>query len=146
LLLGALLPDVIDKPIGLWLLNTSLGTGRAYSHTLLFLIIVAAAGWLVYRRWKSSWLLVIAFGVLVHLVLDSMWQEPRTLFWPLFGAQFPKGVMEFIPWINGMLGGLFSHPAELMGEALGFLILLWSAYAVWRSGNMKRFLRTGRVA
>ncbi len=145
LLLGSLLPDVIDKPLCMWLLKDSIGAGRAFSHSLLFLLIVAVAGRIVQRRWKSNWLLVIGFGVLVHLVLDSMWRAPQTLFWPVFGVHFPKDQMGFLPWITGMLNGLFANPTELIVELLGFLLLLWCGYAIWRSGKMKRFLRTGRV-
>ena len=145
LLLGSLLPDIIDKPLAMGLLNISLGSGRAFCHSLLFLLILAIGGWLVYRRRKSNWGLVIAFGVLVHLLLDSMWQTPQVLFWPLLGAQFPTGRVEFIPWITDMLNGLSANPTESWAEVLGFLIMLWAACAIWRSGNIERFLRTGRV-
>lgn len=145
LLLGSILPDIIDKPLGLWALKDLIGSGRAFAHTLLFLLIIALAGWLIYRRRKSTWLLVISFGVVIHLVLDSMWKTPQTLFWPLYGIQLPKEQIVFLPWITGMLNGLIADPMELILEILGFLILLWSGYVIWRSGKMARFLRTGRV-
>ncbi len=146
LLLGSLLPDVIDKPLGLWLLKDSIGAGRAFSHSLLFLLITAVAGWLVQRRWKSTWLLVISFGVLVHLVLDSMWRAPQTLLWPVFGVHFPKDQMGLLPLLAQMLHDLVINAAEYIPELIGFAILLWFGYVIWRSGKMKRFLRTGRVA
>lgn len=147
LLLGSVLPDLIDKPLAMGLFKISFGAGRALAHTLLFLIVIAAAGWLVYRRWKSTWLLAVGFGVLTHLVLDEMWLTPQTLFWPLYGVQFPKVPIEvFFPWVTGMLNGLVADPTELTLELLGLLILLWSGYVIWRSGKMERFIRTGRVA
>jgi len=39
LALGSMLPDIIDKPLGHIFLASSLGYGRIYSHTLLFLTI-----------------------------------------------------------------------------------------------------------
>ena len=36
LMMGSLLPDIIDKPVGRLLLRDTLNNGRIFSHTLLF--------------------------------------------------------------------------------------------------------------
>jgi len=36
--LGAILPDLIDKPIGRILLGESVANGRLFGHTLLFVL------------------------------------------------------------------------------------------------------------
>lgn len=41
LALGSMLPDILDKPLGL-LVFGSANMGRTFAHTLLFLIILAA--------------------------------------------------------------------------------------------------------
>jgi membrane-bound metal-dependent hydrolase YbcI (DUF457 family) len=83
--LGSVLPDLIDKPLGHILLNGSVDFGRIYAHSGLFLIALLVAA-LAYRRRKGSWiLLALAAGTLSHLVLDSMWQMPVTVFYPLLG-------------------------------------------------------------
>lgn len=44
-LLGGILPDVIDKPIGHYLFSQAFGNnGRIFSHTLLFFILLLGAG------------------------------------------------------------------------------------------------------
>jgi len=40
LLIGSLLPDIIDKPIGNYLFRDTVSNGRIVCHTLLFFILV----------------------------------------------------------------------------------------------------------
>ena len=66
---GAILPDLIDKPLGHFLLADSLNAGRIYAHTLLLLLIIVVLG-LYYWRKKSNYLLLAAAaGVGSHLSL-----------------------------------------------------------------------------
>lgn len=90
LLVGSLLPDIIDKPVGMFFFRDSLSNGRIFCHTLLFLILVTVAGLYFYRRYSKTWLLAFSFGTLTHLVFDQMWRTPQTLFWPLFGLPFER--------------------------------------------------------
>jgi membrane-bound metal-dependent hydrolase YbcI (DUF457 family) len=83
--IGSILPDLIDKPLGHIILNGSLDYGRIYAHSGLFLICIVAIG-LIYHHKKGSWiLLLLAAGVFSHLALDSMWELPVTVFYPLLG-------------------------------------------------------------
>lgn len=82
---GAILPDLIDKPLGHFILADSLNSGRIYAHTLLMLMIFVIIG-LYYWRKKSSYsVLAISAGISSHIVLDEVWKSPVTLFWPLNG-------------------------------------------------------------
>ena len=47
-MVGALLPDIIDKPVGLFFLREAFGHGRLFSHTLLFPTLVALVGFYLY--------------------------------------------------------------------------------------------------
>ena len=96
--LGAILPDLIDKPLGHILLNSSIDFGRIYAHSGLFFIAILVLA-IAYRKRKGTWLLMaLAAGVLSHLVLDSMWELPVTLFYPFLGDfgqhYFPNYVVE----------------------------------------------------
>jgi membrane-bound metal-dependent hydrolase YbcI (DUF457 family) len=83
--IGSVLPDLIDKPLGHIILNSSIDFGRIYAHSGLFLIAMLAVG-LAYRQKKGSWLfMALVAGILSHLVLDSMWELPVTLFYPFQG-------------------------------------------------------------
>ncbi len=118
LVIGSLLPDIIDKPAGF-----AFGiSGRAFCHTLLFLILLSFVAF-VFRRGRTRWLFPLVYGTFMHLVLDSMWRTPSVLFWPLFGWQFPPGTQCDL-WLLNMLSALFSNPGAYVSELLGVAILL----------------------
>jgi membrane-bound metal-dependent hydrolase YbcI (DUF457 family) len=87
---GALLPDIIDKPLGKIILAETIGSGRIYAHTLLFVILLAVAGYLYYQKKEQNCFLVLAGASFCHLLEDRMWNSPRVFFWPLFGWSFSK--------------------------------------------------------
>jgi len=93
--IGAILPDLIDKPLGHILLRGTLDSGRIYAHTLLFLGIVMVAGILYWRSRSSPLLLVLGGGILTHLLLDGMWNIPNTLFWPALGDFLPHSYPDY---------------------------------------------------
>jgi inner membrane protein len=49
-LIGSMLPDIIDKPLGLWVLHDEYGGGRSFFHTLLFALLLLLAGMIWYRK------------------------------------------------------------------------------------------------
>ena len=72
-ILGSLLPDIIDKPV--WFLAggvTSL-SGRDYAHTLLFNLVLLLGG-LVLIRYGKPWLFIISLSSFMHLIFDQMWR------------------------------------------------------------------------
>lgn len=133
---SALIPDLLDKSIGL----IFFGTGRWVGHSLLFLILFSSLLSLIKfdpvvgliesndlfsrlnKGGKSTRLrfLVIA-GVVLHLIGDSTTLGPIVLFWPLLGS-FPLPDNE-----AGYLYG-FSDPFTRMGELLGLLTLIYINY------------------
>jgi membrane-bound metal-dependent hydrolase YbcI (DUF457 family) len=98
LVIGALLPDLIDKPIGLIIFASTFANGRIISHTLLFVLSLFLVGLYIYEKKKDIKVLILASGSFFHLLEDYMWTTPKTLFWPLLGLKFPKNRMDF----NGM--------------------------------------------
>ena len=82
--LGAILPDLIDKP--LWLVFQSIGYGRIYGHTLLAALALGVLGLLVLKFWKNPVIAGIAAGVISHQVLDLMWHEPINWLYPVYGG------------------------------------------------------------
>jgi hypothetical protein len=117
-----MLPDIIDKPLGLVVFGTP-AMGRTVAHTFLFLLIIT----LLAIRFHDLRIASMSGGVLAHLVLDSMWMSPVILFWPLLG-NFPvtTGTDPF---------GYFQHllfelrdPAVLVPELLGLSYLIYFAF------------------
>jgi membrane-bound metal-dependent hydrolase YbcI (DUF457 family) len=109
------LPDIIDKPLGV----VFLGNGRAFCHTLLFTIVILVAGICLYRFRRNSFLLCIALGCVAHIVLDMMWLDQRTFLWPLFGWNIQTSNISFVLWMKQTFSGLFIKPSEYIPEVIG---------------------------
>ena len=70
-LLGSMLPDIIDKPLGELRFGTP-AMGRTIAHTLLFLLLLGMAAYYLSDLRLAS----LAGGVMAHLLLDFMWDSP----------------------------------------------------------------------
>jgi inner membrane protein len=144
LLIGSLLPDIIDKPIGQFLLRDSLGNGRIFGHTLAFLLLITLAGCYLYRSYGKKWLLVLSIGTFTHLILDQMWLTPQTLLWPLYGWTFQR--FDPTPWIQNIFYSLRTDPAVYVPELVGAAILIWFVVVLVRRRQVYAFIRNGRLS
>ena len=124
ILIGSLLPDIIDKPVGMFLWSNIFGYGRIFSHTLLFSLLLFAGGSLLYLKSKQNWLLWLGCGSVTHLALDQMWLTPDILFWPLTGAGFEGVRISVSDWLSGTLFSLVRDPGTYIPELLGLGILI----------------------
>lgn len=114
LLIGALFPDIIDKP--LQLLN--IGGGRAFGHTLLFLIIAFVSLHLLSKGNKSV-SIPFLFGMIFHLILDIPYVP---LFYPFISYEFPTSDLPAQElWIEKIL----SDPYVYITEFVGLFILIY---------------------
>ena len=143
LLIGSLLPDIIDKPIGQWLFKEYFGNGRIFSHTLLFLILITILGVFYYRHYGKTWFLSLSFGTFMHLILDQMWCTPRTLLWPILGLEFDG--IDLTGWIGGMWQSLLTDPAIYIPELFGLFIIIWFFTTLLHMRTFYAFVRYGRI-
>jgi membrane-bound metal-dependent hydrolase YbcI (DUF457 family) len=79
LLVGAYLPDLLDKPLAM---ATGLA-GRGYGHSVLVQAVLFALAWVALRRHRTL-LVPLALGSLLHLLQD--WVTLEVLLAPLLGA------------------------------------------------------------
>ncbi len=148
---GSMLPDIIDKPVGMVLLPHifGVGNGRMFSHTLLFVFVLMFIGIYLYEKRRNSWFIFLSFGSGVHLILDQMWLSPRTLFWPACGfhsMKFSSGSVDLMDWVLGMLNALKSDPVCGIPEAIGFCIVL--GFGIWilsKRVRIEKFIRSGAI-
>jgi len=122
LALGSILPDLIDKPLGLMIFGT-MNHGRIFAHTLLFLVLLA----LLAVCFKDIWLASLSAGVLTHLALDAMWSSPTILLWPLLGPFPPADPLSTLGYLQMLLQGL-RDPGILLPECMGLAYLLYFAF------------------
>jgi hypothetical protein len=131
LVIGALLPDIIDKPLGHIILSEN--NGRIFAHTLLFsvsLLLIALA----YRK-----LLPLSLGVSVHQLLDGIFLDPEGALWPLFGG-FESTEYRLVEWFDALLEP-FTIAEELLG--LSIILLVIFRFDLFKVRMILRTLRTG---
>ncbi|MFC1939774.1 metal-dependent hydrolase [Chloroflexota bacterium] len=143
LIIASLLPDIIDKPVGIYFFRETISNGRIICHTLIFLILITAVGFYLYKRHSQTSLLGVSFGVFTHLVFDQMWHAPRTLLWPIYGITFDKGGTT--DWIINMLHALMTDPQVYIPELVGIAILAWFTFALVHKRTVFCFLKYGQV-
>jgi hypothetical protein len=141
LILGSLLPDIIDKPVGVYFFRETFSSGRIFGHTLLFLFTIIIAGIYLYQNKRGPGLLAISFGTLSHLIFDQMWLAPRTIFWPVFGFVFDRA--DLTDWMPNIMLVLLRDPVVYIPELVGGAILAWFTISLVHKREVINFLKHG---
>ncbi len=143
LLLGSMLPDIIDKPIGQVFFRNTFSNGRIFAHTLLFLIVITLLGLYLYRSRGKLWLLILSLGCAIHLILDQMWLVPRTLIWPIYGWGFEK--LDLSNWWANIWHAVLTDPYVYVPEIIGAIILVGSMLTLVRRKRVYTVIKNGQV-
>lgn len=144
LAVGALLPDLVDLPLGTLLLADSYSSGELWAHTLAAPTVYMSLVLLATRRGRRRrGLMALGVGWLFHLLLDGMWTDATTFFWPLFG-DFPPGPTPY--WV-GAWDRALRDPLRWVRELAGwtYLAVLWARLELWRPEVRRQLLASGRL-
>lgn len=144
LLFGAILPDLIDLPLGTWVFAERYSTGELWAHSLTLPTIYMIGVLLLTRRGRRRRaFMAVGVGWLFHLMLDGMWTGQEVLFWPFFG-DIPPGEAPFWPlaWERA-----WSDPWRWVKElaGLGYLVWLWVGLGLGTAERRHQILKTGRL-
>jgi len=148
-LLGTLVPDLIDKPL-YYILSWSTGLRgadlglisgtRTFGHTALLLLILSIITFFTRARALAA----LALGMGSHLLLDAISDRfshaqlpqagPKSaLLWPFIQDRFP-----FYPFESmGQHLSIWGKPFVLGAEIVGILILAWD---FWRTRHESEIL------
>jgi membrane-bound metal-dependent hydrolase YbcI (DUF457 family) len=144
LMVGAVVADLLDAPVGLALWPT-FGAVRLGAHSLVFASVVMVVVLLTTRRGRprKRWM-PLAIGLFAHLLLDAMWRDPETLWWPLLGLSFSETGFatagEYLAWL---LTDLRTWLLEAAG--LVYLLLLARRAGLFQQEPRRAFMLTGRL-
>ena len=145
LMVGSLLPDVIDKPIGAVLLHETFGTHRLFAHALIFPVALLVIAMLGTRRGSGlcRGALALVIGCFLHIVLDGVWTSPEAFLWPFLGVQFPRVAGSDL---GTLLADMVRSPLVWAGEiaGIGYLVYLWRKWLA-APGALPQWVRDGRV-
>lgn len=132
-LLGSLIPDLIDKPIGRILFHDYFeGNGHLYGHTLVAAFAVVLPGLLLVVVWSDPRLLAMGIAMLSHLAVDPTNHSLEILLWPLLGTEFPQVT-------------LLGLRSSILTETISAMMLLLAGRHFYRTNRLHKFIRTGRV-
>jgi hypothetical protein len=129
LLLGAILPDLVDAPFG----------GARVAHSLTFAVaglVVVMLATIGRRPWRRRFLF-IPIGMLLHLVFDGVFTDATVFWWPFSGLSLP----------DAQLPSVARGPVNVLLELIGFGILAWAWRRFGLSDPARRhlFWRTGTL-
>jgi hypothetical protein len=128
LIIGALLPDLLDAPFGgaRWFHSLTVAVG------LLGLVMGATVG----NRRRRKLLLGLPIGVLLHLVFDGAFNSTDVFWWPFTGG-FDHARLPLVA------RGWWNVPLEAAGIALA--VWAWRLFGLADAARRRRFLRDGQL-
>lgn len=129
IIIGSILPDIIDKPVGRILLVSSINNGRIFAHTLIFIILMFAIAYYIWKKNHVFGGFLIAGSSFCHLIEDKMWEIPKTFFWPLFGLNFPTNTGNYsniFEYFTRMITLTYTPAMDyvFISEIIGFIICI----------------------
>jgi hypothetical protein len=128
-IVGALVPDVVDAPFG----------RAGVAHALITPVVVLTVVMLVTRGRRTrrrSWL-AVPIGMFLHLVFDGAFREAVPFWWPFTG--FSLGDVA-LPAVSR---GWWNVALEVIGAAM--LVWAWRTFGLAAADRRRAFLRTGRL-
>lgn len=145
LALGAVLPDLIDLPLGTLILSDRYSSGELWAHTLLAPSVLTVVVLLATRRGsrRRGWMALVV-GWFFHLLLDGMWASTVVFLWPVAGLEFPRGPD---PYWSGVLERALTDPFRWLSEIGGlcYLIVLARRLHLREPAKRAQLLRYGRL-
>ncbi len=109
----SLLPDLIDKPLGLIIFRETINNGRVFFRSLLVNILLT----FLLILWRRP--LVYPLILWVHQFCDLMWTRPWVALWPLTGS-FSYRNLPLAEWGYQVL-----NPYNVISEIVGMIVLLF---------------------
>lgn len=130
LAIGAVFPDLVDKPLA-WQLGV-LPTGRTLAHSVLFLVPLVAVIYLWTRgRGVEEYGVAFGLGAISHSLVDAapiLWNSDATagfLLWPVVSV---PGYESEAPTLLGLLASSLTDP-----YFLSEFVFLAGAVVLWRA-------------
>lgn len=157
-LIGAMLPDIIDKPLVLMLSNDPVRSARYIAHSLTFGIFLLLLSAVLSISFKSAKFLILTVCSCIHLLLDKMWLYPKVFLWPFYViktknqsvAVLSSGVIHKIEnayvsvsrinWLS-----LYMKPEVYIPETIGLIFIAYYLTKLIYKGRLKKFIETGSI-
>jgi inner membrane protein len=161
ILFGAMLPDIIDKPLVLLISSKPMGSARFIAHSLSFVIVFMVIGIFDLLMHKRQGVLLLSFTSMAHLVEDMAWKNPKVFLWPFYNwilhninrsqpAMKMIGLDNRIEIITKSISRLdmktiLLKPDAFIPEVIGGLIIIYFLIKLMINNKLIHFIKTGSI-
>ncbi len=144
-IIASIFPDIIDKILGMLILKDEIANGRIFTHSVITLWIISICLFIVaqIKFGRGLRTLYYTLPLYIHLLLDRMWEDAHTLFWPLFGTGFSRSDIEFSDYLTILLTNPFVYITEILGALI--IITLFVKHRLYMNIHFFSFLNDGKL-
>ena len=128
---GALLPDLVDKPLVWFVLRDSDLGGHHVGHSVLFSLVLLVLGLAVAGRGDNR-VLLVAFGAITHIFYDSLTHVPWSILYPFVEVDVPHS-------------DIVLDATNIAGEVVAVLALVFLLARPRARERVDLFIREGRI-
>lgn len=156
-MLGALLPDIIDKPIVEIVYGLRTHEGHLFAHTFIFSGLLIVIGTIYFLINKNKNVFLLGICSLLHQLMDRMVLLPNIFSLPVFGVgssiiprhldfihKITAAVYNAVPYFEDVKM-YFLEPYVYIPEVIGFLVLFYFVCKLIIIKKFKGFLKYGRL-
>lgn len=154
-LVGSLLPDIIDKPLVQLIYGLQDHSGHFFAHSFIFSSLLILIGIIILKLYRNNNILLLGVCSLLHQLMDILILYPKIFIYPLFSR-----VLFIVPKNLGLLDKVMSpiykavpyfkdvelyllEPYIYIFEVIGFLIIVYFICKLIRNKNMVKFFKSG---
>jgi hypothetical protein len=157
-LIGAMLPDFIDKPLVMILSSVPVHSARSIAHSITFALFLLVLSVIFLKSFKSTKFLVLTVCCYIHLALDKIWLYPKVFLWPLHLLKsknqsittVSKGVIDKIE--NAYISvkeinwfSVYAKPEIYISEVIGLIFIVYYFIKLMKKSKLKTFLVKGEL-
>lgn len=155
--LGSILPDIIDKPLVQIIYGLRNHDGHLIAHSFIFSALLIALGIIIFFTKKNKNVLLLGICSLIHQLFDKAISMPNIFLLPNVNSSnfILLKRLEFVhnitlpiytrfPYLRDTMT-YFEKPYVFISEVIGFIIIVYFIWKLLKSKKCMEFLKHGRL-
>lgn len=156
-MVGSLLPDIIDKPLVQIIYGLQNHHGHFIAHSFIFSVLMIALGITVFHMKNNKVILILGICSLIHQIFDKMMLLPNVFFLPninlnhfivLQRFEFVHNIIMPVytkfPYMSGIVS-YFEEPYVFISEVIGLIVIIYFIHKLCSNKKYISFLKYGKL-
>lgn len=156
-MIGSLLPDIIDKPLVQIIYGLRNHEGHLIAHSFIFSGLLILIGMILLYMKENKSVITIGISCLIHQLLDKLMLVPNIFFLPRVNSSnfvalkkltFIHNIMRPVymrfPYLRDTVL-YFERPYVFISEVIGFIIVICFIYKLFANKSIHKFIKNGRL-